>query len=373
MDRRDFLKGLAASGILASVAARAGTSTSDIDPRVMKISAFDYEGVRLHDSRWNDQYLHAREFYFNVSNDDILQGFRAKAGLPAPGKPLGGWCDEDSSTVFGQWLSGMSRMYRATGDEAMRDKAAYLLAEFSKTVGADGNCRMNVYPYEKLVCGLVDMHEFVGHPEAMPLLERVTNWSSKNFDRTRAPANPKPWEMHSGKPLEWYTLPENLYRAFQLTGNQQFKDFADVWLYDAYWSQFENSASPPHATGVHAYSHVNSFSSASMRYAMTRNPAHLRIVENAYDFLQNSQCYATGGYGPVERLMPAGSLGRAIECQLNTCETPCCTWAGFKMSRYLMQFTGKARYGDWAERLLYNGIGAALRIHGDGRHFYYAD
>ena len=50
-------------------------------------------------------------------------------------------------------------MYRATGDQAMRDKAAYLLGEFSKTISADGNCRMNVYPYEKLVCGLVDMHE----------------------------------------------------------------------------------------------------------------------------------------------------------------------------------------------------------------------
>src|SRR6476620_3076188 len=156
MERRDFLKGLAATGMLAGLAARANTSPSDVDPRVTKISAFDYDGVRLHDSRWNDQYLHAREFYFNVSNDDILQGFRAKAGLPAPGKPLGGWCDEDSSTVFGQWLSGMSRMYRATGDQAMGDKAAYLLREFSKTVGSDGNCRMNVYPYEKLVCGLVD-------------------------------------------------------------------------------------------------------------------------------------------------------------------------------------------------------------------------
>ena len=110
MERRDFLKGLAATGMLAGVSARANTSSSDIDPRVMKISAFDYNGVRLHDSRWNDQYLHGREFYFNVSNDDILHGFRAKAGLPAPGKPLGGWCDEDSSTVFGQWLSGMSRM-----------------------------------------------------------------------------------------------------------------------------------------------------------------------------------------------------------------------------------------------------------------------
>jgi hypothetical protein len=174
MERREFLKGLAATGILAGVAARATTSPADIDPRVIKISAFDYDGVRLHDSRWNDQYLHAREFYFNVSDNDILQGFRAEAGLPAPGQPLGGWCEKDSSTVFGQWLSGMSRMYRATGDQAIRDKAAYLLAEFSKTVGPDGNCRMNVYPYEKLVCGLVDMHKYADDLTAMPLLERVT-------------------------------------------------------------------------------------------------------------------------------------------------------------------------------------------------------
>jgi len=192
MDRRDFLKGVAATGVVAGVAARATTLQSDIDPRLVKISTFNYDGVRLRDSRWNDQYSHAREFYFNVSNDDILQGFRAKAGLPAPGKPLGGWCDEDSATVFGQWLSGMSRMYRANDDTAMHDKASYLMMEFAKTVGSDGDCRMRVYPYEKLVCGLVDMHEYAGHSDAMPLLEKVTAFASKSFDRTRQPAAPKP-------------------------------------------------------------------------------------------------------------------------------------------------------------------------------------
>jgi hypothetical protein len=38
-----------------------------------------------------------------------------------------------------------------------------------------------------------------------------------------------------------------------------------------------------------------------------------------------------------------------------------------------MMFTGEARYGDWIERLLYNGVGAALPITAGGRHFYYAD
>jgi hypothetical protein len=123
----------------------------------------------------------------------------------------------------------------------------------------------------------------------MPLLERVTAYASRTFDRTRQPAALSPGRC-TPKPLEWYTQPENLFRAYQLTGNKQFKDFAEVWLYHSYWDKFANTSSPPDASGVHAYSHVNSFSSASMRYAVTGDPAHLRVVENAYDFLQNTQC-----------------------------------------------------------------------------------
>jgi hypothetical protein len=38
-----------------------------------------------------------------------------------------------------------------------------------------------------------------------------------------------------------------------------------------------------------------------------------------------------------------------------------------------MQFTGEARYGDWIERLFYNGVGGGLPIAPGGRNFYYAD
>jgi len=372
MDRRDFLKAAVAANVLAAPADAAADTRSEITSRY-RIRAFDYDGVRLGKSRWRDQYRQARDFYYGVSNDDILHGFRAAAQLSAPGKPLGGWCAQNSSTVFGQWLSGMSRMAKATGDAEMRDKAVLLMTEFAKTVPADGNCRMNHYPFEKLICGLVDIHQHIDHPAAMPLAERVTDWAIKTFDRTRLPASPKPWENHSGRPLEWYTVGENLFRAYAETGNAKFREFAEVWLYHPYWNKFADTSSPADASGVHAYSHVNTFSSAAMAYAVTGAEKYLRIIRNAYDFLQNSQTYATGGFGPVERIMPAGSLGKALEYQPNTFEAPCGSWAGFKLARYLTQFTGEARYGDWAERLLYNGIGAALPINGPGRHFYYAD
>jgi uncharacterized protein len=399
--RRDFLKSVAATSVVAGIgpiatkaaAARSGAHVAPASPTsaipkspsleltsagkkmdaLIKIHTFDYDGVRLLQSRWGDQFQHGRDFYLNVSNDDILQGFRSEAGLACPGKPLGGWCDKDSSTVFGQWLSGMSRIYRATNDTAMRDKASYLTEEFAKTVGSDGNARMRLYPYEKLCCGLTDMYVYGDQRDAIPLLEKVTDYASKTFDRTRAPAGPKPWIMHSGTPLEWYTMPENLFRAYIATDNKQFKDFGDVWLYHAYWDKFADTNDPSNAHGVHAYSHVNTFSSAAMTYAVTGDPKYLTIIRNFYDFMQNRQTYATGGYGPVERIMPPGSIGKALEYQPNDFEAPCGSWAGFKLSHYLTQFTGEARYGDWAERLLYNGIGAALQIRGAGQHFYYAD
>ena len=239
----------------------------------------------------------------------------------------------------------------------------------------DGDARMGHYPFDKLVCGLVDLQRYAGHAPAIPALERVTAFADRTFQRAQMPlADPSHNQHYYGLPQEWYTLAENLYRAYRLTGDERFRRFGDQWRYDAYWAKFERTSAPPDAHGVHAYSHVNSFSSAAMTYEVTGDPRYLSIVRHAFDYLQTRQCYATGGYGPNERFMaPDGSLGRALDTRSDTCEASCTTWAGFKLARYLTRFTGEARYGDWTERLFYNGIGAALPIADGGRNFYYAD
>jgi uncharacterized protein len=344
------------------------------DAQHRRIQAFDFQGVRLRESRWTRKVAATREFYLGLSNDDVLHGYRLEAGLPAPGNPLyDGWCVKDCQEVFGQWLSGMARLYRATGDVAYRDKASYLMTEWGKTVAA-GDFRLRHYSYDKLMCGLVDMQLYAGHPDAVPLAEKMTDWAVRTFNRENKPVILGQAGGAQGNPSEWYTLAENLYRAYQLTGNPKFKEFAEVWLYHSYWNKFADTSAPPDAHGVHAYSHVNTFSSAAMTYGVTGDPVYLRIIRNAYDYLQRTQCYATGGYGPNEHLVrPDGSLGKALESRSDTFETGCGSWAGYKLSRYLMEFTGEARYGDWAERLVYNGAGAALVPSGNGKNFYYSD
>jgi len=153
------------------------------------LETFDYDGVRLLPSRFQEQAEQARDVYFSIPNDDILKGFRRAAGLRAPGNDMRGWCSETSSVIFGQLLSGMARMSRATGDHALRDKALALLDGWKETIGRDGPAGMRLYEWEKLVCGLVDLHRYAGCQDAMPLLERLTAWAARTFDRSRQTAD----------------------------------------------------------------------------------------------------------------------------------------------------------------------------------------
>ncbi len=380
MDRRSFLFAAGSACLLPGSSALAVSGTEAADdvsaiPSRTKLQSFDYRGVRLLDSRFQQQVQQTRELYINMSDDDILKGFRRAAGLPAPGNDMRGWCRHNCGATFGQWISGMARLSCATGDAAMRSKAILLTTEWEKTLAPDGNPRMDTYGWEKVACGLVDLALYAGFPHALEILDRITLWASAHFDRSRSPATEA--DRDGRRPhgtLEWYTLPENTLRAYAITGNKTFLDFANLWLYPSYWDKFADTTRPAGVEYLHSYSHINTFCGAAMAYAVTGDPRYLRIVRNAYDWARSTQTYASGGYGPGEWSVPAdGSLGRALDLRLDTAEIPCGSWAGFKLSRYLIGFTGEARFGDWIETLLYNGIGAALPVQPDGRSFYYAD
>src|SRR5262245_46210260 len=265
---------------------------------------FDYRNLRLLPSRFLTQVEQARALYGAVPNDDILKGFRREAGLPAPGAGMKGWCRTTSAVIFGQLVSGMVRLGTATGDRSLIDKAVALYEGWAATVPPDGNARMRAYDWDKLVCGLVDLAQYAGVEDAVSTLRRTVGWAARTFDRARKAANGHDfWGAGPGDTSEWYTLSENLYRAYLLTGDPLFKEFADAWLYDDYWRGFAHSAEPAEVLPVHAYSHVNSFSSAAAAYLVGGDPRLLRICINGYDFITRTQCYATGGYGPDERLM----------------------------------------------------------------------
>jgi len=353
------------------------TSSPAQQPEAAKhrlITPFDYRGVTINDGPLLRQMLEVRNDYLRVPNDDYLKGFRQRAGRPAPGNDLGGWYTPGIFHVFGQVLSGLARMYAATGDEACRDKLNALIHEWAVCIEPDGYfyptkppCPPH-YIYEKMNGGLLDAHLYAGNTEALELLSKITDWAEKNLDHT----NPYDYETMAGF-TEWYTLSENLYRTFLVTGQARYRDYAKTWEYSRYWNLYADGKDIfSTSRGYHAYSHVNTLNGAAAAYAATGETRYLDIIRNAYDYLQANQVFATGGYGPVERMVPEAELIGFLDTMDNHFETQCGSWAAFKLCKYLMSFTGDARYGDWIERLMINGIGASIPTTSTGEVMYFS-
>jgi DUF1680 family protein len=350
-------------------------------PEMRLMRSFDYRGVTLEDGPLKRQFDEVRDYYLHIPNDNLLKGFRLRAGHAAPGTEMGGWYSADVFHIFGQILSGLARMTAATGDPACKQKADTLLAEWGRCIEPDGyfyySRKPNAphYTYEKMVGGLVDMAVYAGNRDALGYLSRITDWAIAHLDRRNV------YAFNAGDgPTEWYTLSENLYRAYLATGDKKYRDFAQVWEYKDYWGIYARGgdifARRPdggQTGGYHAYSHVNTLSGAGAAYLVKGDATYLKTLVNAYDYLLAHECFATGGYGPDESLLPPGPLANHLQDTHASFETQCGSWAAFKMCKYLIELTGDARYGDWIERLICNGIGASIPMTGDGRVFYYSD
>ena len=344
------------------------------EPDRYVLKPMDYKGVYLK-GELQRQFEENEAFYYGLSDDYLLYPFRVRAGLPAPGGSMGGVYAGHGP--FGQFLSGYARAYAATGDEKYREKALHLMNEWGKTIDDAGygfplkDGFLVAYQYEKLMGGLVDVYHYCGAKEAKGYMDRITDWAEKNIPRDKTYC-----DVTGAMTGEWYTLSENLYRAWLYTGDDRYRRFAQVWEYNEYWDEVASgdwNAIYSHPGWHHGYSHVNTFASLGAAYAAGRGDKYLNTLKTAYDFVQNEQCFATGGYGAAEVLLPRQGVIMTAKTNHNTFETQCGSWAGFKIVKYLTGFTGEGRYGDWTEKLLINGVGASLPTSGYGVTFYYSD
>jgi DUF1680 family protein len=173
---------------------------------------------------------------------------------------------------------------------------------------------------------------------------------------------------------ETYTLPENLFLAYQRSGDTFYREMAKRYLEDdTYFDPLSqgNNVLP----FEHAYSHVNAFSSAMQAYITLGSEKHLRAAQNGFEMLVKTQSFATGGWGPNEGFGEPGTgqLGDSVGFTHASFETPCGAYGHFKITRYLLRVTKNAQYGDSMERVLYNTILGAWPIQADGTSFYYSD
>lgn len=378
--RRDAIRrGIgAALGMFTGYARAESTGTSPL------LAQFDYGQVQFADGPMDRQLHENRQILLNLSEDSLLRPYRLREGLPAPGQDLGGWYDTDAFApgfTYGQWMSALARYYAATGDPACRDKVLRMVRGYASTIDPKGRFyldnRFPAYIYDKLVCGLIDAHTYAKDPLAIEVLNRATDAAWSHLPPKAMPH----WEqpvLHGEDFTEhaWdesYTLPENQFLAYQRTGNVRYLELAQRLLFNEEY--FDPLARGENVLpGRHAYSHVNSLSSAAQAYLVLGDSKYLHTIRNGFDFIRQ-QSFATGGWGPDEHFDVPGSgkLGESLETTHASFETPCGAYAHFKLTRYLLRITKNPIYGDSMERVLYNTVLGSKPLQPDGSTFYYSD
>lgn len=394
ISRRQFIQAGSAAAFVSGSALRGRFAWADDASGGAPLTEFGYGDVLISSDLHESQLMNTHAVLMSLDDDSLLKPMRAMSGLPAPGESLGGWFDYNPDydyrsgfdhgfapgCVFGQWISALARVYAITGDEPTRDKVLRLNRLYAETISDEfyENSRFPAYIYDKLVLGLLDSHAYVKDPQAMAILEQTTRTAVPHLPG-HAVDHDVPWRTEKDKQdRSWawdesYTLPENLFLAYQRGAGRQYYDLALQYLDDKTWfdplSRNENVMN-----GHHAYSYVNSLSSAMMAYMVAGSEKHLRAGKNAFEMLQQ-QSFATGGWGPNERLTAPGSsdLYASLTKSHHSFETPCGSYAHFKLTRYLLRVTRDSRYGDSMERMMYNTVLGAKPLQDNGQAFYYSD
>jgi uncharacterized protein len=376
--RRSFLKTASSAAALSAVRPFAAFGAdSQAAPR--RLHEFAYQDVRLTGGPLQEQYDHIHAHYLGLDNDRLLKVYRQHAGLPAPGRDMGGWYDADGFVPghsLGQYISGLARIGRCTGDQACHQKARELVQGLGAAFEANANpfAGLNsekvwpAYVMDKHIIGLSDAYQLSGFEPARALLPRMIAGALPfvaPVGRDRIGKKDPPYD-------ETYVLPENLFTVHQITGERRFHDLAVNYLLDKeYFDPL--AAGEDVLPNKHAYSHAIALSSAARAYFELGEPKYRAAIVNAWRFL-DTQRYASGGFGPDEQFVTPGkgALFESLSRTKDHFETPCGSYASMKLARYLLRATGEARYGDGLERVVYNALLAVKHPDSDGGYPYYS-
>jgi len=352
----------------------------EADPR-FKLEPFDMSQVRLLDGLEKRAMEADRRYVQSLDVDGMLYPYRRNAGLPAPGKPFGGWESPDSEirgTFLGHYLTTCALMYKSTGDLWFKDRANFLVIELSKCQKALGgkylagiptsyfdrveNGKPVWAPYyvvEKLLTGLVDVYEVFGNRVALETAENMAAYfrgrsaklSNAQFDAT----------MHTefgGMAMAEYNLYANDHNPANLDFAHRFDEAA-----------FLGPLALRHdsLSGLHANTNLPKILGAARRYELLNDRSYRTIVEYFWDRIANHRSYATGGDNKAEFWGDSDSLAHTL---VGNNQELCTTYNMLKITRNLIRWTADSRYADFYERAYFNGILPAQRSD-NGMMLYY--
>jgi DUF1680 family protein len=362
-----------AAGISSSMAGPSAAPPDKAGPVIpLKAQPFDLTDVQLLDGPFRDAMLRDKTVLLSLDADRLLHNFRVTAGLPSQAVPLGGWeapgCQLRGHFV-GHYLSACALMYASTGDEALKKRADYIVAELAKCQEAMPAMGYNkgflsaypeslfdmldagkkvwapYYTLQKIMAGLLDVYEHCGNRQALEVDEHIADWLEFRVGRLSYD------QMQRALATEQGGMNEVLSNLYAVTGKSDYLKLAASFNHEAVFAPL--AAGEDKLDRLHANTQIPKIIGAARQYELTGDQRMHNIASFFWDRVALNRSWVIGGDSDREHFFAVTDFARHLSGA--TAET-CNTYNMLKLTRHLFEWEPSATQMDFYERALYNHI-----------------
>lgn len=366
--------GAASTLVAQSIVPGDGDACLRIAPKgAAEALAFPPSAVRLLPSKFDENLKRNRAVLMAIEPANLLWQFRVTAGLASPDETnairrLGGWeapRGELRGHTCGHWLSGMATLYAATGDEAVRARAAEVVSglhacqralksgfvsawpeSFIDRVIAGKGVWAPWYTQHKILAGLLDQYVHCGNREALDVARGMGDWTAARLGGL------PPETLATMRKNEFGGIGESLRNLTALTGDPKYariaaKAFYDSRVMDPLTERREALA------GWHANTFIPKVLAEVRAYELDGDTNALGRAEFFWKQIAEEHLFAPGCVSDRESLFKPRTQGAHLTGYTGE---SCCTYNLLKLARHLFSVRPRAELADYFERAEVNHI-----------------
>ncbi len=342
------------------------------------------------------------KYLLELEPDRMMAGYRVRAGLEPKAEGYGGWDAVDgrqlTGHIAGHYLSAVSLMYAATGNEEFKSRADYLVAEMKEVqdkngdgylgalLGArpganrrggppsaadladgrelfkrlsDGEIRSGGfdlngmwspwYTLHKTYAGLRDAYRFAGNETALELEIKFAEWA----ERILAPLSDE--QIQQMLNTEFGGMNEIFIDLYADTGDERWLELASKFEHREFIEPLQQGRD--NLAGKHGNTQVPKLIGSLDRYVYKGDQRDADAARFFWDRVAEHHSFATGGHGKDEYFGEPDRFNDFVSGR--TAET-CNVYNMLKLTRTLFAVDPQARYAEFLERALFNHILASI-------------
>ena len=356
-----------------------------VTPRVAdRVTWFSPDEVTLLPGPLLDLQNQGRDYLLWLQPDSLLHFFRVEAGLVPKAQPYAGWESEDVWGVgplrggfMGYYLSGLSLMYRATGDERLLRQLEYTLSELEacRKAGGDGyimaiaggrelfrrvaageirtdNPTVNgawapLYLINKMLHGLRASYVEAGQRQALTLMTSLADWFGYGvLDKLTDE------QVQQLLVCEHGSINESYLDVYELTGESRYLEWAGRLNDRSMWVPLSEGRDI--LNGWHANTQIPKFTGFEKFYVHTGDERFDRAARNFWEIVTTSHSWVIGGNSTGEHFFPESRFEEKVLKQGGP-ET-CNSVNMMRLTEALFAQRPDARMAEYYERVLLNHI-----------------